>query len=188
MIGKTLVVGIGHKARHGKNAVADAIHAAFPKQTRIYSCAGALKAYCRVAYRMGTKDAPLLQKVGVLFRDHVSPDFWLDVLRAQLEEEAPEVALIPDVRFLNEAQFCDTTIRVTRFVHAPQRATAVLVPYVAQDRPADHPSETALDGYEFDYDITARDGDLARLEQEALAIYRDILSRAAGGAFTEEAA
>jgi hypothetical protein len=164
MVGNTLVIGLGHKARHGKNAAADAIHEAYPAETRIYSFANALKAFCRVAYGMTAKNAPLLQRVGLEFRERSGADFWVDILKAQLLEEQPKVALVTDVRFPNEAAFCDAAVKVTRLVGG--------VPFVAQDRPADHPSETALDGYDGWYDeLVVEDGKLEALREAALRTY-----------------
>jgi hypothetical protein len=184
MIGKTLVIGFGHKARQGKNQVADFIHEAHPRDTRLYSFADALRVYCRVVHGMTLKDAPLLQRVGVEMREQRGPHFWVNILEARIREEQPKVALVTDVRFPNEARWCDATIKVTRLVQAPQRTTGVLVPYVAQDRPANHPSETALDGYpNWWSEITARDGDLQKLKQDALACYDAILSDAQTLAF-----
>lgn len=179
MIGKTLVIGFGHKARHGKDSAAAAVHEAYPKDTKVYSFASALKAYCRVEHGMTVKDAPLLQRVGLEKRAG-NPDFWVELLAWQIRDEAPQVALIPDVRFENEARFCDAAIKVTRLVPT----AGGLVPYVATDRPADHPSETALDTYTGWWtEIAAREGDLVKLRQDALAAYIDIRRAAAELAF-----
>lgn len=169
MIGNTWVIGFGHKARHGKDSAARYIHEAYPEETRIYSFASALKAYCRVAYGMTTKDAPLLQRIGLQFRQDHNPDFWVDILRAQILEEQPEVALITDVRFANEIAFCDYTVRVQRWLEDDKQGYRR---YVADDRPADHPSEIALDDYEdWSAGLEIVDGRLDRLKVLAIECY-----------------
>jgi hypothetical protein len=169
VIGKTFVLGFGHKARHGKDSAARYIHEFYPRETRIYSFAGALKAYCRVAYGMTTKDAPLLQRVGLEMREERHPDFWVEILRHQIAEEQPEVALITDVRFPNEVAFCDAAIKVMRWVPTEFGAA----PFVAQDRPADHPSEIALDDYTGWFtQINVMDGELHKLQEAAISVYQ----------------
>ena len=52
------------------------------------------------------KQRMLLQFWGTEFRRSVNPDYWVQRLAKRLAEEKPEIALITDVRFLNEVQFC----------------------------------------------------------------------------------
>jgi predicted RNA-binding protein YlxR (DUF448 family) len=42
----------------------------------------------------------------------ISEDFWVDLLMQQIEAAAPDVALIPDTRFINEAARCDLLLPV----------------------------------------------------------------------------
>jgi hypothetical protein len=181
MVGKTLVLGFGHKCRQGKNAAADFIHQAYPSETRIFSFAGALRTYCRLEHGMTGKDAPLLQRVGLEMRERRGPNVWVDLVREQILEEQPEVALLADMRFPNEAAFCDAAIKVTRIMSNGH-------PYVSDDRPADHPSETALDDYDGWYDvITVRDGDMNVLWERAVGTYRNIRLDERSGLFTPAA-
>jgi hypothetical protein len=176
VIGRTAVLGFGHRARQGKNAAAEAIHAEYPEGTKIYGFADALRTYCRIEHGMTVKDAPLLQRVG-LEKRQTDPNFWVNILRAQLVEEQPKVALIIDVRFPNEVEFCDAAIKVTRMVNVCKDPTCYcggIRPYVADDRPADHPSETALDGFDGWYrELTIQDGQMGVLRAAALMAYDD---------------
>src|ERR1019366_10527846 len=52
------------------------------------------------------KQRALLQWWGTEFRRSINPDYWVQRLAKRLAEEKPEIALITDVRFLNEVQFC----------------------------------------------------------------------------------
>lgn len=56
----------------------------------------------------------LLQKLGTeLFRDRVSPDFWVRILVEKLDDAAGlDVALITDVRFPNEARGLEERFRL----------------------------------------------------------------------------
>lgn len=173
-----LYIGLGHKARHGKNFVADTIHQHFPAITRIIGFADALKAHCRVAYGMTTKDAPLLQMVGTDLYRRQNPNIWVDALRYTAEEASEPIILIPDCRFPNEVDFVKSqggaTIKVSRL--NPDSS-----PFVAPDRDPHHLSETALDDYPWDYVITAQSGDTPLLTFRAIETFRAISTRSRRG-------
>lgn len=165
------VLGMGHKARHGKDFLAKSLvmhcnaRGIFAKQ---YGFADALRAYCRVAFGMREKDAPLLQVVGTdIFRKR-NPDIWVRVLEDTLLEQQPEVAVITDMRFPNEA---DMIKRLGGSTIDVQRITVTGQPYVATDRDPNHPSETALDGYAFDRIVIAMSGDTEDLVGQGIASF-----------------
>lgn len=153
------ILGLGHRARHGKDTVAWAIlehcakHGIRAKQ---YAFADALKAYCRVAFGMREKDAPLLQYIGTnAFRKH-DPDIWVRVLLDTIREQAPEVAIITDMRFPNEGDAIKAAGGYTMRVERRILETGEL--WVSADRDPNHPSETAMTDYMFDRTIYAYDG------------------------------
>ncbi len=164
------VIGVGHKARHGKDTFARALVEARPDLVQRFAFADALKSVCRVQHGMTTKDAPLLQRVGVTARAgdiHV----WVRALYWTLDEIRPPIAVITDVRFENEAAFVQemggSLVRVSR-------VSADGAPYVDPSRPADHVSETALDGFEgWQHVIVASSADTVR--QQAYAVLSRIL-------------
>lgn len=184
-----LLIGIGHKARVGKDTLAWLLVDALRRQgvdARRYGWADALKAICRVEYGMRTKDAPLLQRIGVAYREgcradcysnnvvpcaydgeHTpTPDVWVEACLAQIDEDAPQVAIIPDTRFPNEADAIRARrgriIRVER-PHKP-----------ASGRDDTHVSETALDALVPEYTVI-NDGTLRDLTAAATPIVRDVL-------------
>ena len=177
-----LVVGFGSRARQGKDTAGEAVvdyfnkrnervakhydHGIKPIRAKLYKFADALYRECRELHGMTEKDAPLLQKVGMARRSE-DENYWVEQVKKQIDADKPDIAVITDVRFPNEAKFihdrCGTLINVTR-LHVDGS------PFVAGDRPADHPSETALDGYPWDYFIKAHTGEAALVEQLAICI------------------
>ena len=115
---------------------------------------------------MTEKDAPLLQRIGSERRAE-NENYWGDKVFAQIDKVNPAVAVITDLRYQNEAVAVKArggyTIQVSRL--NPDGA-----PYVADDRPANHPSEIDLDNHLFDFYIKAYTGEVALIEQLAITI------------------
>jgi hypothetical protein len=156
----TTIIGFGHKARQGKDEAVRALEAFGAGRVRRFAFADALYAYCRIQHGMRVKDAVLLQDVG-LARRQQDPDVWiracLDAIAAwDADAHSPQVAVIPDVRFENEAATVQAAgghlIRVRRWLagHA----------FVASDRPANHPSEIELNEFPWPNTIENDSGDL----------------------------
>lgn len=181
------IIGIGHKARQGKNTLANEIVKLAGKEgwvARTFGFADALKAYARVAHGMTSKNPRLLQVLGTdVFRE-TKPGIWLTVLRDTLIEassDGVQIAVIPDVRFEDEADMiryvCNGTL--VKII----RTTDDGAPMIAPDRPADHPSEVALEGYWgwsmiepiADGDVTAMKACAIRVLRTALAGHETVL-------------
>lgn len=169
---KPFVIGIGYKARHGKDYVAQLIHDKIPHGARIYSFASALKSHCRIMGWMEEKNGPILQYVGTELYRKKAPDIWVKVLKLQIEEENPRIAIIPDVRFPNEKEWIEKNGISVKIERYNQDGSL----YITADRPADHPSEIALDGAKFDYEFKAVSGDLEGLNKAANQIIEVIIS------------
>ena len=139
-IAGTLVIGLGHRARHGKDSVAQFMIEAAPADVMRFAFADALYDYCRIEHGMTTKDGPLLQRVGVEMRGR-DPLVWVRAVYYKILEKKPKVAVLTDVRFPNEADFVRQmngyTVRV-------QRSHPDGVLYQANDRDPFHISEIAL--------------------------------------------
>lgn len=168
-----LFIGVGHKARQGKDSFAAAIHREYPALTRVMGFADALKAVCRVHHGMEVKDGPLLQEIGVQMRLY-NEDVWIRALyHAALEAPEP-VIIIPDCRFENEAEFIKDhggiLVRVDRYTFEGR--------FVAKDRPADHESETALDEWlEWDYIVDNLENRQHTLREAAVSIFEEVFER-----------
>ena len=160
---ETVVIGLGYKARSGKDTVAKHIASQIPG-VRILGFATALKAHCRVAFGMRDKNPILLQFAGTDVYRAANPGMWVRILYDTLLEDPPSCVIIPDVRFPNEAGFIKAMSGYLVRVDRPG--------YVAPDRDAQHPSETALDGYAgWDMVISADSGDLVHLRDQAMLAY-----------------
>lgn len=150
------IIGISGKARSGKNYLATELRKQLPN-SEIYSFANALKCHCRVAGLMTIKDGNILQEVGTDVYRTKDNDFWVRMLDYQIQEENPKIAIIADVRFPNEVKWIEDkggiNIRVIRINEDGSQ-------YFTTDRPKDHPSEIALDNFNFENYVTARSGDV----------------------------
>jgi hypothetical protein len=188
----TLIIGIGNKARQGKDYVANYMQEALPSSVCIYNFARELKLYCKEHHyellpawqfahttkqMPGHKEdpiygyAPILQWVGVEKRKE-NPDYWVEKVAAKIAEVNPEIAVIADVRFPNEAAYVKEnggyTVNVSR--RLPD-GTQML----DTSRDPNHISEIALSDYEFDYYISVQDRDLGSLKRNAILVLNLIL-------------
>ena len=156
---RVFLVGLGHKARQGKDTACAAILARFPEARRV-AFADAVRAVCRVNHGMTAKDAPLLQQIGV-GRRQTDPDLWVRTAAWTIhdwqadQQGVPSIVVIPDVRFPNEVQFIK---RHGGLMVRIERLRADGSPYIADDRPATHISETALTGKDFDLTLPNPEG------------------------------
>lgn len=168
-----LLIGLGNKARHGKDSAALAIqtyfNAQFPDllEARIFRFADALYEVCRREYGMTDKDAPLLQRIGAE-RRRGNPTYWIDQLRNTIGDFRG-VVLIPDTRYQNEAawirSFGGFLINVTRLNEDGDL-------FVAPDRDSNHLSEIDLDGHRFDGYIKSYTGQEPLAAEQAITLAR----------------
>jgi hypothetical protein len=171
------VIGLGHRARHGKDTVARAIVRDATKQgwyAKQYAFADALKAYCRVAFGMREKDAPLLQYMGTNVFRKTDPGIWVRVLLDTIEEQQPDVAVISDMRFPNEADAIKALGGYTMCVERRREDGSL---WVATDRDPNHPSEIAMEGYPFDERIIGQDGQVNKLITTGIYTFRALFDK-----------
>lgn len=151
-----MVIGLGHKARHGKDTAAEVLRRLACAER--FAFADDLYAICRVLHGMVGKDAPLLQRVGVEMRAGDS-EVWVRSVYSKILAARPRVAVITDVRFPNELEFVRA---IGGEAWKIERRLADGSLFVDPSRPADHISETALDGATWDRVIVNPDGDPER--------------------------
>jgi hypothetical protein len=162
-----LIVGFGSKARQGKDSAAYAIQDYARRfslpDVRIFKFAAALYQECEEHHGMIGKDAPLLQRVGQARREQ-NENYWVDRLRFSMGN-FKGIALITDVRYKNEANWIRDSggflVNVTRLNEDG-------TPFIATDRPADHPSEIELDNYNWDAYIKTKTNQQAMAAEIAI--------------------
>ena len=104
---------------------------------------------------------PILQVWGTEYRRRQSKKYWVVQTLDRVTSDAPQVALISDMRFENEAGVCDYTVRVIREgFHIHQSG---------------HASEQELNGYPYHYVLSAPEGDVEGLKRNAAIIFEKIL-------------
>jgi hypothetical protein len=142
----TRIVGLGHKARHGKDSVARAIQCLAPADVRCFAFATTLYAYCRAIYGMTTKYPTLLQRVGVEQRA-INPNIWIDCVYWAIRDNPAPLVLITDLRFQNEAAFVKAMGGLCVKIERREPGGAV---YQSPDRDPAHISEVDLNDYAWD--------------------------------------
>ena len=161
------VICISGKAQHGKDttaAILKELLEADGKSVKIAHFADLLKFICKTYFDWdGQKDERgrhILQYVGTDVIRAKSPDYWADFIVNFLSmfQEEWDYVLLPDCRFPNEYELfkysgIDTVLlRVER--------SGFVSPLTPEQQA--HKSETALDGYRFDY-VIQNDADLDKL-------------------------
>jgi hypothetical protein len=112
------------------------------------------------------KHPKLLQWWGTEFRRARDPNYWVDKFVAGINPKA-DIVIATDMRFLNEA---DMIKKLGGYTVQVNRLNADGTPFVDTARPANHVSEIQLDGYNYDYKITVKTGDLPLLEEWAITL------------------
>jgi hypothetical protein len=110
------------------------------------------------------KQRTLLQFWGGDFRRKQDPEYWIKQVAKQIEEDNPQIAIITDLRYLNEFQFCmeyGETIKVIR-------------PGLPQ---GSHASETELDSIPDSKwsKVLYNDGTLEEFRIKAVEAFDDLL-------------
>lgn len=182
-----IIIGLGSKARQGKNFVANYMQEAL-SVIKQYSFADELKRYCKEHHdeleprwqlahqtkqKPGWKEdpiygcTPILQWYGTDVARKQNPNVWVEAVAARIEKDQPEAVVITDVRFPNEAEFVKKNggymVQVIRIKDDGTQ-------YLDAGRDPNHPSEIALDDYNFDYYIRVKDGDLNALKYKSLGV------------------
>ena len=119
-----LIIGIAGHFGSGKDAFGEellrVLNERQPDSAKIFKFAGPLKEMARKYFNWdGTKGEgskysgdgdqyiggrKLLQGIGMLLREETDPNFWINKLFADINEDACRYAIITDTRFINEAK------------------------------------------------------------------------------------
>ena len=113
---------------------------------------------------MKEKDGTLLQFWGTEFRRKCfSWDYWVDIVRAEIEAHPEDDYIIPDTRFKNEAKMVKEMGGVVWQI--------IRVGYQAADRDPNHTSEVDLDEWDFDT-VILNEGSIQELCEKVEAQFR----------------
>jgi phosphomevalonate kinase len=164
------IIGISGKKKSGKDTVATLLAARIGKSAVRYHFADALKQEVALMYGVTVdyleshKDnfRLILQGHGTDYRRQLyGHDYWIrkmDAAAEQFQRVGKQVLIIPDVRFLNEAEWVrkqgGSVIRINRWY---------------DDTTDKHPSEVELDNYKFDH-VIENNGTLKELLTKVLEI------------------
>lgn len=193
---ETLVIGLGHRMRSGKDTAANAITRAYPEVKR-YGFADELKrevelaAFCAgsmaklfddrrdelpewVKYDENApvddplcpngKQRTLLQWWGGDYRRGEDPLYWIHKLSIRIRKDAPAIAIVSDLRYLNEFWWIKGAGGVT-----------VNIVRVDMSSLSSHQSEHDLDGAPYNHMLAIPDGQVETLERAAVQLFEKIL-------------
>lgn len=121
----------------------------------------------------------LLQRIGTDIVRAVHPNFWTGIVVGLLQAFEPyndfDVALVPDARFPNEVNIALENLKncvSVRIERHNQDGSIWLNPAFTKEQ-LEHPSETSLDCFAFDY-VVHNDEGLDTLKESAQTILEDL--------------
>lgn len=162
----TQVIAVCGQARHGKDSLALAFLRAWPGAER-FAFSDGIAAMLRANGDMGpARSTPLMQEAGLALRQE-RPAAWLDVIYGAICDRRPPLAVVTGVRFQDEADMIHAMggklVRV-------RRLTAHGFDYESDDRPASHPTETAIRLLDADETLTIGPGEFDTLTLYAQSV------------------
>lgn len=173
------VITLSAKAEGGKDTTAKLLQEQLEDlgySVLITHYADLLKYMCKQFFEWdGNKDEEgrsLLQRVGTDTIRQQAPDFWVDFIKEILHMFPNEwdFVLIPDCRFPNEIELMKDDFEcVSLYITRPNYENHLT------EEQRQHPSETALDEYEFDYKII-NPGNIEGLKAETSTFIDQIFS------------
>ena len=174
------------KSGSGKDMVAQFMKEALEKHNQkalVIHFADAVKWFCRDFLNWdGKKDEigrTLLQTVGTDIVRAKHPNFWTGIVVGLIQAYEPykdfDVAIIPDARFENEVNIALQSLKNCVDVRIERKnsdGSPWINPLLTEDQ-RNHPSETSLDNFAFDY-ILHNDEGLDLLRESATTILEDL--------------
>jgi hypothetical protein len=170
-----LVIGIGGRARHGKNTVADVLLSGFRERnvaTREVTISSVVwdEAVRLRLVRSSTRasathwELKKLVELGHAERAK-NEDRWLELVTRNLVAESTRVAIVPGIRFANEVAWLRQAPRSVLVKVVRHDADGNI--YRSPDRDATDPMETTIDGITADLELHHVTGQLPWLVAQA---------------------
>ena len=174
------------KSGSGKDMMAQFMKEELAKhgqKTLVIHFADAVKWFCRDFLDWdGKKDEvgrTLLQMVGTDIVRAKHPNFWVGIVVGLIQAFEPykdfDLAIIPDARFPNEVNISLENLQNCVSVRIERKnadGTPWINPVLTEDQ-RNHPSETSLDVFAFDY-VVHNDEGLDMLRESAQSILKDL--------------
>lgn len=173
-----IVLGAGHRAQQGKSSFCSAIAEQCDRigiKWKEYSISDSILEYAIASGRLPEigrsectdEQVKVLVEIGNEKRAEAET-FWVDQIRKAIEEDRPEFALIPNVRFASEAKFVKEVggynVRVRRLNPNGTR-------FVSSSRNPNDVTETALEFWNWDFEIVNMSGRSYWLRRQAIALF-----------------
>lgn len=175
----TLVIGASGRARHGKTDFCEAIRDYVIYEqggtAKLYDIGDMIRRYCiangllpQVERKDMTKEQlQILIDVGKKKRDE-NEDYWINQMLFQIKQNGLDVALIPNLRYLNEAKAIKD---IGGFVVRMKRLNPDGSTFISEDRPPNHVSETNLEFWAADAYLTTVEGQTDLIAPMAITVY-----------------
>jgi hypothetical protein len=112
------------------------------------------------------KHRTLLQWWGTEYRRAEDPFYWIKKMKERIELDHPEIALISDMRFINEYMWIKSNGGFT--VKVERRG------FTSVSTNSSHVSEQQLANVVFDYEIQVEDNQLEILKEDSLTVFNMI--------------
>lgn len=177
-----VLLGLTGRARSGKSIVSRAIeeYCVGRLDCKIYEISEYVLADLnRLGYLPG-KTRPMLTKDELsILVEHghrmrsINTFHWMEYIAEEMNKDRPDVAIIPNIRFLNEAYFIrgfhrGKVIRVRSLIKDG-------LDYISPDRDPNDPMEYENLSIEADYFLTAKRGQSSLLRSQAASLFQHIL-------------
>lgn len=179
-----LLIGITGRSRSGKSTVAKAIvkeatakglaAEVFEISSYILQEAIGLKRLPKKEREQLTaEEIEQLVKIGVEKREE-NPRHWIDLMVDDITRKKPDVSLVPNLRFLNEAEAIRSLngkiVRIKSYLVDG-------IEHISTDRDPNHISEIEHHAIQADYFLTAKRGESQLLGRQAATLFLYLLER-----------
>lgn len=181
----TLIIGVSGRARHGKTEACLAIAGHVngynwdgklaDGSAQLYDIGDLVRRYCIAGgilppverADMNRSQLEILINVGKEKRA-ANVDFWIGQMLGQIALDNPAVALIPNLRYCNEAE---AVRNAGGYVVRLNRLNNDGSTFISEDRPANDISETSLEFWPADFYITQKNGHAGLTADFAITLY-----------------
>lgn len=185
-----LIIGLAGKAEHGKTATARIIRDRVESGSEpdcpggtcgIFEISELIRQHC---IKLGLlpegikREDMTYQQVAVLvsegsrMRNEVDPQYWTTLIMQEIAKSDVDVAVIPNLRFPQEAQ---ATRDAHGYVWRINRLNRDGSPFVSLTRDPNHETETALDRWPADFYLYNMTGHGALLEEQVITLYEYVV-------------